>query len=98
MRQIVRYFQICAPLSVACDGVRKTCHFSPSKLEIFMRSRFVTGIALGTLTPMDRYNDEKLILPFLGPLYRGLAPIAWPLTASAAPCSSARCSRSWWTA
>ena len=28
---------------------------------------------------MDRYDDEKLILPFLGPVYRGLAPIAWPL-------------------
>lgn len=28
---------------------------------------------------MDRYDDDdRLILPFLGPLYRGLAPIAWP--------------------
>ncbi|HSO41828.1 MAG TPA: hypothetical protein VLR47_03125 [Rhodospirillales bacterium] len=29
---------------------------------------------------MDRYDDDdRLILPFLGPLYRRLAPIAWPV-------------------
>lgn len=43
----------------------------------------MSGAASGTasqrLKPMDRYDNEKLILPFLGPLYRGLAPIAWPL-------------------
>lgn len=43
------------------------------------RTVAATGIASGKLTLMDRYDDEKLILPFVGPVYRGLAPIAWPL-------------------